>query len=74
MEVARGLEAVAGVLRSLIFTPAATPCSERYTNSTAFTLERGGVTLTAADLQSRLGGQDAGVMDSVTIARLRAAA
>jgi hypothetical protein len=62
--------AVAAVVRSLVFSPAAAPCSERYISSTVFPLERAGVVLTAADLQSRLGGKDAGVIDNVSIARL----
>ena len=53
--------ALVGVLRSYVFAPTATPCSERYTNSASLSLERAGVVLTAADLQSGLGGNDAGV-------------
>jgi hypothetical protein len=62
--------AVAGLLRSWLIRPTSTPCSERYHHSTAFALERGGVVLTAADLQSSLHGRDAGVIDNVSIARL----
>jgi hypothetical protein len=63
--------AVAAVVRSWVFTPSAPPCSERYINSTVFALERGGVTLTAADLQSSVGGMDAGVIDNLSIAKLK---
>ncbi len=62
--------ALAAVLRSLLISPNAAPCSERYTSSTVFPLERAGVVLTAADLQSRLGGKDAGVLENVSIARV----
>jgi hypothetical protein len=63
--------ALAGVLRSLVFSPTAAPCSDRYTSSTVFALERAGVVLAAADLQSSVGGKDAGVLDNVAIARLK---
>ncbi len=62
--------AVAGLARSLFTSPTAAPCNERYINSTAFALERAGVVLTTADLQSSLGGDDAGVIDDVSIAKL----
>ena len=38
---------------------------------TAFALERGGVLLTAADLQAGVAGRDAGVIDNVAIARIK---
>ena len=56
-----------------VIKPTSVPCSERYHHSTAFALERGGVLLTAADLQSRLAGKDVGVIDNVSIARSRTA-
>jgi hypothetical protein len=62
--------ALVGLLRSLVFSPTAVPCSDRYTSSTALALERAGLVLTAADLQSSLGGRDAGVIENVAIARL----
>ena len=62
--------ALVGVLRSYVFAPTATPCSERYLNSAVFALERAGVTLTAADLQSSLGGNDAGVLENLSVGRL----
>ena len=62
--------AVVGLLRSVLIKPTSVPCSERYHHSTAFALERGGVLLTAADLQSRLAGKDVGVIDNVSIARV----
>lgn len=61
--------AVVGLLRSLLIKPTSIPCSERYDHSTAFALERGGVMLTAADLQSSLAGKDVGVIDNVSIGR-----
>jgi hypothetical protein len=68
-----GVGAVAAVVRSFVFSPSAVPCSERYTSSTSFAVERGGVVLTAADLQSGLGGKDVGVIENLTIAKLRGA-
>jgi hypothetical protein len=66
-----GVTAVAAVVRSFVFSPSAVPCSERYTSSTSFAVERGEVVLTAADLQSGLGGKDVGVIENLTIAKLR---
>jgi hypothetical protein len=63
--------AVGAVVRSLVLTPSATPCSDRYTSSTTFALERAGTMLTAADLQSGLGGKDAGVIENLAIAKLK---
>ena len=63
--------ALVGVLRSYVFAPTATPCSERYINSAAFSLERAGVALTAADLQSSLGGNDAGVRENLSVVPLK---
>jgi hypothetical protein len=62
--------AVGAVVRSWVFTPTAAPCSERYLNTTSLALERGGAVLTAADLQAGLGGNDAGVLENVAVARL----
>jgi hypothetical protein len=59
--------ALVGVLRSYVFAPAAAPCTERYTNAAMFALERAGVVLTAADLQSGLAGNDAGVLENLQI-------
>jgi hypothetical protein len=61
------VSALVGVLRSYIFTPAAAPCSERYLNAAEFAVQRAGVVLTAADLQSGLAGNDAGVIDNLDI-------
>jgi hypothetical protein len=63
--------ALVGVLKSYVFAPTATPCTERYTSSTTFSLQRAGVTLTAADLQSSLGGNDAGVLENLEIGPLK---
>lgn len=65
------IAALAAVVKSLLISPTSTPCSERYTSATFFALERAGVMLTAADLQSGLGGRDAGVLDNVAIARAK---
>ena len=59
------------VLRSFVFSPSVAPCSERYIAGTIFGLERGGVLLTSADLQARLGGKDVGLGDNVEIARIK---
>jgi len=72
--VAAGLVTIAAVLavvRSLVRTPELAPCTERYPSATAFSLEQGGVLLTSADLQARLGGKDIGLGDNVQIARMK---
>jgi hypothetical protein len=63
--------ALAAVVRSFVFAPASAPCSERYANATFFALERAGVVLTAADLQSGVGGRDAGLIDNVAILKAK---
>jgi polysaccharide lyase-like protein len=62
--------ALVAVLRSYVFAPSAAPCAERYANGTLFALDRAGVVLTAADLQSSLAGNDAGVLENLSIGRL----
>jgi hypothetical protein len=63
--------AVLAAARSMLFTPDAAPCSERYHSMTRFALERAGTMLTAVDLQAGLGGRDAGVIDNVSITRFK---
>jgi hypothetical protein len=65
--------ALVGALRSYVFKPTAAPCTERYVNATSFALERAGVVLAAADLQSSLGGNDAGVLENLAIGPLAGA-
>ena len=55
-----GVAAVVAAAWSVLMPAAVAPCSERYHAMTAFGLERGGVALTAADLQASLGGKDVG--------------
>ena len=52
--------AIVGVVRTWMAPAALRPCSERYTTSMVFPLERDGGLLTATDIQARTGGQDAG--------------
>jgi hypothetical protein len=66
-----GVAAVGAVVRSFVYSPSAAPCTDRYASSTSFALERAGVMLTAADLQSSLGGKDAGVIENLAIGKLR---
>jgi hypothetical protein len=63
-----GLAAVVAAARSVFMPAVIPPCSERYHSMTSFALERAGILLTAADLQSSLGGKDVGVIGNVTIA------
>jgi hypothetical protein len=63
-----GLSVLVGLLRPLVITPTPTPCSQRYQHSMTFQLARGGAMLSAADLQSSLGGRDLGVIDNLLIA------
>lgn len=68
------VSAVLAAGRSML-TASVTPlCTERYLKMTAFSLERGGVLLTAAELQAMSGGRDAGVIDNVSIVRKEGAA
>jgi hypothetical protein len=62
-----GTAAVLAAAWSVLMPTPIAPCSERYNAMTAFGLERGGVAITAADLQASVGGKDVGVIDSVTI-------
>jgi hypothetical protein len=62
-----GVAVLIGVIKPLVVSPTSVPCSERYKNSTTFALTRGGMVLTAADLQAGLGGRDSGVIDNLTI-------
>lgn len=66
-----GVAAVAAAIKSVLMPTLIPPCSERYHSLTRFSLERGGVMLTAADLQAGLGGKDAGVIESVGIAPVK---
>jgi hypothetical protein len=63
--------AVVGVVRTWIGPPALQACSERYATSMVFPLERDGVVVTATDIQARTGGKDAGLIESVDVARLK---
>jgi hypothetical protein len=65
-----GVAALVAAGRSMLVSPTAAPCAERYHSMTAFSMERGGVTLTAADLQASLGGRDVGVIENVTIGQV----
>ena len=65
--------ALVGVLRSYVFAPSASPCTERYLNVAELPVQRAGVLLTAADLQSGLGGRDAGLLENLTIGALKGA-
>jgi hypothetical protein len=66
-----GVGAVLAAAWSVLMPTPIARCSERYHALTTFGLERGGVALTAADLQASLGGKDVGVIDSVTIGPLK---
>jgi hypothetical protein len=62
-----GVAALVAAAWSTLMPASVAPCAERYHAMTTFGLERGGVVLTAADLQSSLEGKDVGVVDSVSI-------
>lgn len=61
--------ALIALVQSVFLKSGTLPCSERYGSGTIFSLERGGVMLTATDLQARLGGKDVGVDENVQIVR-----
>jgi hypothetical protein len=63
--------AVVGVVRTWIAPSALRACSERYATSMVFPLERGGVVLTATDIQARAGGGDAGLLENLDVVRLK---
>jgi hypothetical protein len=63
--------AVVGVVRTWLAPSAMRSCSERYTTSMVFPLERDGVVLTATDIQARTGGRDAGLTENVDVIRLK---
>jgi hypothetical protein len=62
-----GVSVLVGLLRPLFVALTLTPCSQRYQRSITFQLARGGVLLSAADLQASLGGRDLGVIDNLSI-------
>jgi hypothetical protein len=63
-----GVSVLIGLIRPLLITPTTPPCTERYQHSMAFQLARAGVVLSAADVQSGLGGKDLGVIENLSIA------
>lgn len=63
--------AVVGVVRTWLGPSSLRACSERYATSMAFPLERDGVVLTATDIQARTGGKDAGLLENLSVARLK---
>jgi polysaccharide lyase-like protein len=63
--------AVVGVVRTWLAPSAIRSCSERYSTSMVFPLERDGVVLTATDIQARTGGHDAGLIENVDVIRLK---
>src|SRR5207253_1963353 len=64
--------AVVGVVRTWIAPSAsALACSERYATSMIFPLERDGVVVTATDIQARMDGRDAGLLENLDVVRLK---
>ena len=63
--------AIVGVVRTWLAPAELRPCSERHATSMAFPLERDGVVLTATDIQARTGGKDAGLIENLSIVRLK---
>ena len=63
--------AVVGVVRTWLAPSTMQSCSERYSTSMVFPLERDGVVLTATDIQARTGGRDAGLIENVDVIRLK---
>ena len=59
------------VARSLVVADDAPPCSGRYAQGTRMSLDRNGAPLAGADLQSRLGGTDWGVLDRARVVKLK---
>ena len=68
------IAAAAGVIRSWMVTPRSIPCDQRYRSVMTFALQENGAPLTSADLQSRFGGRDVGLLDNVEIAKTQGTA
>ena len=66
-----GVAALGAAARSILVSPTAAPCSERYLNLTQFSLDRAGTPLTPADLQASLNGRDVGVVENVAIHQIK---
>jgi hypothetical protein len=62
-----GVAALVAAAHSILVSPAAAPCSERYHSMTQFVLEREGAVLAAAELQASLNGRDVGVIENVAV-------
>jgi hypothetical protein len=62
-----GVSVLLALIRPLLVAPSSIACSQRYGETMTFALARAGVLLTAADLQSSLGGKDSGVIDNLSI-------
>jgi hypothetical protein len=65
------VSAMIAVGRSILAPSTTPPCSERYTTSTAFQLERGGTVVSSVDLQAQLGGYDSGLVENVEVVKPR---
>jgi hypothetical protein len=63
------LGALIGVGRSILAPSTTRSCGDRYANSTLFRLDRDGVGLTASDIQARVGGHGAGLIENVDVVR-----
>lgn len=63
------LSAVGAVVRGWFHAPTAVPCDQRYRSVMNFSLEQDGALLTPADLQSRFGGRDTGLLENMEIVR-----
>lgn len=62
--------AVVTQVKSFLFKPTIAPCSERYEKAVALGVERGGVLMSAADVQAAAAGSDSGVMENLTLMRV----
>jgi len=63
--------AIVGVVRTWLAPAALRACSERYATSMVFPLERDGAIMTATDIQARMGGRDAGLLENLEVVRLK---
>lgn len=66
-----GAASLVVVLRSVFVGDDMPPCAERYPSATRFALDRDGVPLTPADLQSRVGNSDWGILSGAKVVKLR---
>jgi hypothetical protein len=60
-------------IKSYFFLPTIAACADRYPKAVALGVERNGVLLTASDVQAVAAGADSGIMENLTLMRVKGA-